>query len=142
MKRTYIYSHLPPSFRSDSMLAGLCNICDEYGHSNYDKLLSLLSEIEQKVGASWKEEKTKALKHQRCFKTQFSKVAKKHSPCLELCITHAFGSCRESHPNCCSDVVALAKVDKAAQDTINRLANTATKQKEVMNSHALYASHL
>ena len=48
----------------------------------------------------------------------------------------------ESHPNCCSDVVALAKVDKAAQDTINRLANTATKQKEVMNSHALYASHL
>ena len=130
------------------MLAGLCNICDEYGHSNYDKLLSLLSEIEQKVGASWKEEKTKALKHQRCFKTQFSKVAEKHSPCLELCITHAFGSCRESHPNCCSDVVALAKVDKAAQDTINRLANTATKQKleeelkKVMNSHALYASHL
>ena len=54
----------------------------------------------------------------------------------------------ESHPNCCSDVVALAKVDKAAQDTINRLANTATKQKleeelkKVMNSHALYASHL
>ena len=82
------------------------------------------------------------LKHQRFFKNQFSKVAEKHSSCLELCITHAFGSCRESHPNCCSDVVALAKVDKAAQDTINRLANTATKQKEVMNSHALYASHL
>ena len=35
------------------MLAGLCNICDEYGHSNYDKLLSVLSEIEQKVGASF-----------------------------------------------------------------------------------------
>ena len=123
------------------MLAGLCNICDEYGHSNYDKLLSVLSEIEQKVGASLKEEKTKVLK-QRFFKNQFSKVAEKHSSCLELCITHAFGFCRESHPNCCSDVVALAKVDKAAQDTINRLANTATKQKEVMNSHALYASHL
>ena len=49
VKRTYIYSHIPPSFSSDSMLAGLCNICDEYGHSNYDKLLSLMSEIEQKV---------------------------------------------------------------------------------------------
>ena len=42
----------------------------------------------------------------------------------------------------------MAKVEKAAQDTINRLADTATKHKleeelkEVMNSHALYASHL
>ena len=104
--------------------------------------------IEQKVGVLLKEEKTKVLKHQRFFKTHFSKVAEKHSPCLELCITHTFGSCRESHPNCCSDVVALAKVEKAAQDTINRLADTATKQKleeelkEVMNSHALYVSHL
>ena len=93
-----------------------------------------------------KEEKTKVLKHERFFKNQFSKVAEKHSPCLELCITHAFGSCRESHPSCCSDVVALAKVEKVAQDTINRLADTATKQtleeqlKEAMNSHALYAT--
>lgn len=148
VKRTYIYSHLPPSFRSDSMLAGLCNICDEYGHSNYDKLLSLMSEIEQKVGVSLKEEKTKVLKHQRFFKNQFSKVVEKHSPCLELCITHAFGSCRESHSSSCSDVVALAKIEKVAQETINRLADTATKQKlqeelkEAMNSHALYASHL
>ena len=42
----------------------------------------------------------------------------------------------------------MAKVEKAAQDTINRLADTATKHKleeelkEVMNSLALYASHL
>ena len=129
------------------MLAGLCNICDDYGHSNYDKLISLMSEIEQKVGVSLKEEKTKVLKHQ-FFKKQFSKVVEKHSPCHELCITHAFGSCLESHPSCCNDVHALYKVEKVAKDTINKLADTATKKtmeeelKEVMNSHALYASHL
>ena len=49
VKRTYIYSHLQPSFRSDSMFARLCNICDDYGHSNYDKLLSVMSEIEHIV---------------------------------------------------------------------------------------------
>ena len=49
VKRTYICSHLPLSFRSDSMFARLCNICDDYGHSNYDKLLSVMSEIEHIV---------------------------------------------------------------------------------------------
>ena len=49
VKRTYIYSHLQPSFRSDSMFARLCNNCDDYGHSNYDKLLSVMSEIEHIV---------------------------------------------------------------------------------------------
>ena len=49
VKQTYIYSHLQPSFRSDSMFARLCNICDDYGHSNYDKLLSVMSEIEHIV---------------------------------------------------------------------------------------------
>ena len=49
VKRRYIYSHLQPSFRSDSMFARLCNICDDYVHSNYDKLLSVMSEIEHIV---------------------------------------------------------------------------------------------
>ena len=31
------------------MFARLCNICDDYGHSNYDKLLSVMSEIEHIV---------------------------------------------------------------------------------------------
>ena len=46
------------------------------------------------------------LKHQQFFRNQISKVTEKNSPSFELCITHAFGSCPESHPNCCSDVVA------------------------------------
>ena len=34
VKRTYISTYLPPSFRYNTMLAGLCNLCDEFGHSN------------------------------------------------------------------------------------------------------------
>ena len=88
------------------------------------------------------------LKHQRFMNNQFSKVAERHSSCLELCMGHAFGSCTESHPSCCSDVVALEKVEKVAKDDINRVADTAAKDKleeelkEVISSHALYASHL
>ena len=58
------------------------------------------------------------LKHQQFFRNQISKVTEKNSPSFELCITHAFGSCPESHPNCCSDVFALPKVEKVAKDTI------------------------
>lgn len=75
VKRTYIYSHLPPSFRSDTMLAGLCNLCDDYGHSNYDNMQTLLNDIECNAAISVKEEKAKVTKHQQFLNTQFRKIA-------------------------------------------------------------------
>ena len=45
VKRSYIYAHIPKNFRSNSMLAGLCNLCDDFGHSNFDSLLSLLDDL-------------------------------------------------------------------------------------------------
>ena len=45
VKRSYIYAHIPKNFRSNSMLAGLCNLCDDFGHSNFDLLLSLLDDL-------------------------------------------------------------------------------------------------
>ena len=36
VKRTYIYSHIPKNFRQNSMLAGLCNLCEDYGYSNFE----------------------------------------------------------------------------------------------------------
>lgn len=38
VKRTYIYSHLPPNFCTNTLLAGLCNKCHEYDHENFDFL--------------------------------------------------------------------------------------------------------
>lgn len=47
VKRSYIYSHLPENVRMNSMLAGLCNICDDSGHSNFENLEMELSQISQ-----------------------------------------------------------------------------------------------
>ena len=49
LKRTYIYSHLPRNFRMNTMLAGLCNLCDDYGHSNFESVHLLLNDL-KKVG--------------------------------------------------------------------------------------------
>jgi len=45
VKRSYIYAHIAKDFRSNSMLAGLCNLCDDFDHSNFDSLLSVLDGI-------------------------------------------------------------------------------------------------
>ena len=49
LQRTYIYSHLPRNFRMNTMLAGLCNLCDDYGHSNFESVHVLLDDL-KKVG--------------------------------------------------------------------------------------------
>ena len=49
VKRTYIYTHLPTNFRTNTMLAGLCNICDEYGHGNFDSMKELVQEVAGKT---------------------------------------------------------------------------------------------
>ena len=129
------------------MLAGLCNLCGDYGHSNYDKMQSL-SDIERSASISLKEEKAKVTKHQQFLTTQFGKIVERHSPCLELCMAHAFGSCSEAHPNSCPDVVALVQVEKVVQEHIGRIADRSEcdrlkeELKEVMTSCVLYTSHL
>ena len=48
VKRTYIYTHLPINFRVNTMLAGLCNLCNDFGHSNFDELCELIIEVSSK----------------------------------------------------------------------------------------------
>ena len=55
VKRTYIYTHLSANFRYNTMLAGLCNICEECGHSNFEKLFGLLTEVESATSVSMKQ---------------------------------------------------------------------------------------
>ncbi|KAK3733839.1 hypothetical protein QZH41_008638 [Actinostola sp. cb2023] len=38
IKRTYIYAHIPKNFRSNSLLAGLCNLCEDSGYANFATL--------------------------------------------------------------------------------------------------------
>ena len=39
VKRSYIYAHIPKNFRSNTMLAGLCKLCEDYGYANFSSLL-------------------------------------------------------------------------------------------------------
>lgn len=75
VKRTYIYTHLPKNFRMNSMLAGLCNICYDDGHTNFEKLASLVSNIAKELR---NEEALPVLlksleAHQKYLKTGFAK---------------------------------------------------------------------
>ena len=132
------------------MLDGLCNLCDDYGHSNYDKMQPLLNDIERNAAISLKEDKAKVTKHQKFLRTQFRKIAERHSPCLELCVAYAFGSCTETHPNTCPDVVSLVQVEKVVNVHIMRIhvADTSKRDRlkeelrEVMTSNVLYIGHL
>ena len=91
VKRTYIYTHLPPNFRYNTMLAGLCNLCDEFGHSNYDNFTSFLEGIQKSSAIPVDELKAKVLKHQSFMKTVFKPSGETltlprtlHGPCIWL----------------------------------------------------------
>lgn len=71
VKRTYVYTHLPPNFRYNTMLAGLCNLCDEFGYLNVEKLTCFLSDVERATTTSVSGLKSKVLEHQRFMKTKF-----------------------------------------------------------------------
>ena len=98
VKRTYIYTHLPVNFRMNTMLAGLCNLCYDFGHSNFDELCELITEVSSKcTGLNATTLIKDVRKYQRFLKTTFPKLAGKHSRCLEICLSHAFDSCSEQH---------------------------------------------
>ena len=74
LKRTYIYSHLPKNFRMNTMLAGLCNLCDDYGHSNFESIHLLLDDL-KKVGvlpaAAHSEFVSATRQYQKLLKVEF-----------------------------------------------------------------------
>ena len=47
VKGTYISTHLPVNFRTNT-LARLCNLCDDFGHSNFDELCELITKVSSK----------------------------------------------------------------------------------------------
>lgn len=73
VKRSYIYAHIPKNFRSNTLLAGLCNLCEDYGFPNFDKLRELV----QKIATDCQCENLSGIKKmitdlQRYLKTKFS----------------------------------------------------------------------
>ena len=66
-----------------------------------------------------KDPKVKATEHQRYMKTQFSKQAERHSPCLELCTDHAFGPYAEPHDSSCPNATILYELNKTVTDLLS-----------------------
>lgn len=74
VKRTYIYTHLPKNFRSNSLLAGLCNLCEDFGYANFSALTDLVEQLyadTQQPGLQEMVHNIQGL--QRYLKTRFSK---------------------------------------------------------------------
>lgn len=148
VKRTYIYTHLPPYFRYNTMLAGLCNLCDEFGYANVEKFTSFLAEVETATTVSMKEMTSKVLQHQRYMKTQFANQAERHSPCLELCMNNAFASCTQPHDRCCPEASTLFNVRKDLQELLSNIPSASRQERlkkeldSLMNIHVQYAAHL
>lgn len=49
VKRTYIYSHIPKNFRQNSKLPGLCNLCEDFGFSNFESLIDMVKNLSLQV---------------------------------------------------------------------------------------------
>lgn len=45
VKCSYIYGHIPKNFRTNTLLAGLCNLCEDYGYSNFANLKHLVEQV-------------------------------------------------------------------------------------------------
>ena len=75
VKRCFIYVNIPKNFRSNTMLAGLCNLCDDFGHSNFDSLLSFLDDLnnERVLVDSHPQLVKDCREYQKFLKVKFSK---------------------------------------------------------------------
>jgi len=148
VKRTYIYTHLPSYFRYNTMLAGLCNVCDDFGHSNFDKFVCFLANVETATSVFMKEMRSKVLQHQRYMKSQFTKQAERHSPCLELCMNNAFESCTQPHDRFCPEASSFFDVGKDLQKLLLNVPDASEQESlkkeldSLMNTHTQYAAHL
>lgn len=87
VKRSYIYAHIPKNFRSNSMLAGLCNLCDDFGHSNFDLLLSLLDDLKNQgvLDTSHPQLVKDSRDYQKFLKMKFGKQVHYDSSSLHTC---------------------------------------------------------
>lgn len=73
VKRSYIYAHIPKNFRSNTMLAGLCNLSEDYGYANFSNLKERIQKVaadSPKYEVSDTEKNVTTL--QRYLRTKFS----------------------------------------------------------------------
>lgn len=86
--------------------------------------------------------------HQRFLKTMLAKLAERHSSCLELCLTHAFESCSEEHPDTLNEMtdfyLVCDKLTSCLELSTNAVAKAKLEEKlqEAVSTHWDYVAHL
>ena len=104
------------------MLAGLCNLCDEYGHGNFDAMKQLVQDVASRCNTIVSADVLERLsEHLRYVKNRFRKEAEVHSSCLELCLSYSFGSCSNDHPHTTSELDSFYSTANAIQEAIQGL---------------------
>jgi hypothetical protein len=133
----------------DTMLAGLCNVCDDFGHTNFDDLCSFVLELSSKYGNINPTELTKSIRsYQKFIKTNFCKLAAKHSPCIEFCLNYAFDVCSFEHTSRPTDVAPFYSVHCSLSNAIESLADNEptaelnTRLDDMVKIHYDYIAHL
>jgi len=129
------------------MLAGLCNLCDEFGHANFDTLCSIFQEVSKHDMRFDSAMHVKTIRQYQTFlKTQFSKMTGKHSPCAELCSGYALGTCSQSHTHVCPQINEFYSVCSHVSDALEHATTDTSKLKEdfheCVKAHWKYAGHL
>ena len=150
VKRTYVYTHLPRNFRMSTMLVGLCNHCDDFGHSNFDAMCSIahsVSQVETTTTVDCHGVVKSLRAYQTFLKTKLAKSSERHSTCKELCMSHAFGSCTQEHPDHCAEVTNFYDACKSLSSAIELCAPSLRvklqeKLADVVSTHWEYIGHL
>ncbi|XP_044164132.1 uncharacterized protein LOC122948377 [Acropora millepora] len=145
VKRTYVYTHLPRNFCMSTMLAGLCNLCDDFGHSNFDAMCSITHTVSQVETITV--DCHCVVKSLRAYQTFLAKSSERHSTCKELCMSHAFGSCTEEHPDQCAEVTNFYDACKTVSSAIELCAPSLRvklqeKLADTVSTHWEYVGHL
>ena len=87
-------------------------------------------------------------RYHKFLKTTFPKHAKKHSPYLELGLSHAFDSCSEKHSSVLTDISLIYDVHSSLMQSIQSMSDVSAKDdlkarlEEVYKVHFDYLGHL
>ena len=110
--------------------------------------MSFLANVERTTTVSMGDLKSKVLQHQRYMKTQFANQVQRHSPCLELCMNNAFGTCSQPHDRFGPDASGLFDVAKYFQELLCNEASAGEQEslqdelQSLMKVHTQYAAHI
>ena len=85
--------------------------------------------------------------YQTFLKTKLAKSSERHSTCKELCMSHAFGSCTEEHPDHCAEVTNFYDACKTVSSAIELCAPSLRvklqeKLADSVSTHWEYVGHL